>query len=73
MGFSLLLPLLLFILLVQVITAWMAKFLGRSVRFWLLISLLLPLISWVVMLCLPVKAKPIEAVENEGFFDRLFD
>lgn len=63
------LPLFLFILLVQIVTIFMAKLLGRSVRLWCWISLLLPLISWIILICLPVK-QGLAPVKDKNLFNK---
>lgn len=73
MELNLLLPLLLAVLLVQATTIFMAKLLGRNVRVWFWISLLLPVISWIIIACLPVQKKQLLPVENEDLFNHLFE
>lgn len=71
MELSIVLPLLLFILIVQVITIYMAKLLGRNTRLWFWASLLLPIISWIILICLPVKTKVIPSEQQQKIYTRI--
>ena len=74
MEFIFAIPILLLPLGFSVMSGLMAKDFGRSFRFWFWISFLLPFISCVILLCLPVKrTAPVMAVENDEVFDHLFE
>ncbi|MFT3912123.1 MAG: hypothetical protein QM737_22040 [Ferruginibacter sp.] len=66
-------PLLLLSVLLPLLTACIAKILGRSFRSWFWISLALPFISCIIVLCLPSKKKRVVPVENEELFNYLFE
>jgi len=50
----------------------MATISNRSIRFWLLLSLVFPLITFVILVLLPRKEKQTVALNNEEVFDHLF-
>lgn len=66
------LPFLLLPLAFPVIAGCMARSFGRSYRFWFWISFLLPVVSCIILLCLPNKKKSLTAVENDELYDHLF-
>jgi hypothetical protein len=68
------LPVILIPLMFNFIAGWMAQSFGRSFKFWFWISFLLPFISCVILLCLPIKKqKVVKPVDNDHLFDYLFE
>lgn len=73
MNLSIVLPLLAIIIASLFTTVFMAKLTGRNVRVWFWIGLVLPVLSWLILLCLPVRTESIEWVKNDDdLFNEVF-
>jgi len=66
----------LLLVFVPVISGLMAKSFGRKFWPWFFVGTFLPLVTNVILLCLPDKTKKkpmnLKAVENDEIFDHLF-
>lgn len=73
MNLVIFIPLILLTVTFPFLTACTAKILGRSFRSWFWISLAIPFVSFIVVLCLPSKKKKLVPVENDELFNYLFE
>ncbi len=65
MNLSIALPLAAIIISSSFTTAFIAKLTGRKVFYWFGIGLLLPILSWFILLVLPVQTEKIKLFNKE--------
>lgn len=60
------------ILLFSILTLRLAKISNRNLRFWTLLSLLMPVMTFIILVVIPKRNKHTKAVTNDELFDHLF-
>lgn len=61
-----------FILLFALVAGLVATKIGRSFRFWFWVSVPIPFIPLLVLLCLPENEEKAIVVPNDDLYDRLY-
>lgn len=51
---------------------WLAQDLGKNCRFWFWLSLLVPVVPCIILLCIPEGEKPPRPVDNDELYDYLY-
>lgn len=73
MNLSIALPIAAIIISSSFTTAFIAKLTGRKISYWFWLGVLLPILSWFILLVLPVKKEKTGLFNrDEDFFNDIF-